>query len=228
MLLAVTGLSREARVISRPHLAVAVGGGNSETLCARIENALAAGARRIISMGVCGALSPALKVGDCVVATEIVSDGATIPTHASWTRELLARVPNARPGIIAGTDRILSARADKAQFYRATGADVADMESHVAARIAHARGLPFAALRIVSDSATQSLPPAALVAMAPDGTIDVCAVLRSLIANPRQIPSLVRTAFEAEKAFRMLFRSSHALDPAPALANLGELSLDVT
>lgn len=228
MIVAVTGLAREARLIMRPQLAVAIGGGDCNALRARIEQALSAGARRIISMGVCGALSPTLKVGDSIVATEVVAGGEMISAHRPWATELLSRVPEARPAVLAGADAILADASAKARMYRSTGAEAVDMESHVAASVAHERGLPFAAFRVVSDSSDRTLPPAALVGMSRNGRMDVCAVIRSLISNPAQIPALIRTAWEAERAFRVLFRSRHVLDPAPAFADLGELSLDMT
>jgi adenosylhomocysteine nucleosidase len=227
MILAVTGLSREARAIWRPHLAVAVGGGDSGVLRTRIERALDSGARRIISMGICGALDPSLSVGDCIVATEIVTEDECLVTHSSWTRELLTQVPAARPAALAGTDTILEDEAAKIRLHRATKAAAVDMESHVAARVAKERGLPFAAVRVVSDSAERALPPAALVGMSKNGGVDIGAVFRSLLAKPGQIPALMRTAWEAEKAFRVLFRCRHVLDPVLAPANLGELVLDV-
>ena len=227
MVLAVTGLAREARLISSPHLAVAIGGGDNEALRARIEYALRDRPRRIVSVGVCGALSPDLKVGDCIVATEIVTNTEVLETHRHWTRELLAQVPKAQPASLAGIDHILADSAAKKRLHEATGAAAVDMESHIAARVARAHGLPFAAFRVVSDSSEQTLPPAALVAMAPNGGVNLRALLLSLLGNPGQIPALIRTAWEAEKAFRVLFRSRHVLHPAFAPADFGELSLDV-
>ena len=227
MLLAVTGLAREARILSRPHLAVAVGGGNVATLQARIAHAVEAGAKRIISIGVCGALCPTLAVGDCVVATEIVTEEERLDTHRRWSEELLGRLPQARPATLAGTDVILKSPESKRSLRERTGADAADMESHIAARLARQRGLPFAAMRIVSDDSRQCLPPAALVAMSANGRINLLAVLRSLFANPGQIPALLRTAWEAERAFDALFRCRHVLDPLPVAVDLGKLSLDV-
>jgi len=227
MLLAVTGLAREARILTRPQLDVAIGGGNSVTLQAQIERAIDSGARRIISMGVCGALSPALSVGDCIVATQVVTDSESFDSHPGWSKELLERLPLAQPAVLAGTDGILASPDDKLSLRERTGAAVADMESHVAARIARERRLAFAAVRVVSDDAHHALPQAALVAMSANGGIDVFAVTRSLIANPRQIPALLRTAWDAEKAFAVLFRCRHVLDPLPAAVDFGELSLDM-
>jgi hypothetical protein len=126
-----------------------------------------------------------------------------------------------------GTDTILPDGAAKHRLHRATGAAAADMESHVVARVARDRGLPFAAVRVVSDSAERALPPAALVGMSRSGGIDIFAVLRSLFADLGQLPALLRTAWEAERAFRVLFSCRHVLDPAFVAVDLGELSLDM-
>jgi hopanoid-associated phosphorylase len=228
MILAVTGLEREARVISRPDIVTVVGGSHSHTLAERIRAALDGGARRILSIGICGALCPTLEVGDCVVATEVVSGSERLPAHPHWTNELLASLPLARAAVIAGSDRIVAHKEEKSRLHRDTGALAADMESHIAARVALERGLPFAAVRVVSDSARQSLPPAALIAMSQTGQVNVGAVMRSLLARPGQLPALVRTAWEAEKAFRALFSCRHVLGTGLVAADLGELSLDVS
>jgi hopanoid-associated phosphorylase len=231
LIVAVTGLGREARVIARPDIITVVGGGNGHALELQVQTALKEGARRVLSIGICGALSPSLKVGDCIVATEIVTDGTRLATDRPWTNELLERVPAARLGVLAGSDAIVADKEAKSRLHSATNAAAVDMESHIAARVAHEHGLPFAAVRIVSDSYRQSLPPAALVGMSSTGKVDVLAVLLSLVGKPAQIPSLIRTAWEAEKAFRTLFRYRHVLNPIADVglipADLGELSLDV-
>src|SRR5438067_12448671 len=93
MIVAVTGLAREARLIAHRDVLPVVGGGDAEILEKRIDAAVAKGGRRILSIGICGALCPDLRVGDVVIASEIVTAGALYPTHLSWTRELAARVP---------------------------------------------------------------------------------------------------------------------------------------
>ena len=69
------------------------------------------------------------------------------------------------------------------------------------------RGLPFAALRAVSDGAERCLPKAVSVALRPDGNTDVMAVLRSVLAEPAQVPALIHTALEARAGLRALRRS---------------------
>jgi hopanoid-associated phosphorylase len=208
---AVTGLRREARLLSRPDIVTVAGGGNARALEQGIEDAIGAGANRVLSVGICGALSPSLGIGDCIVATEVVTRGGRYPVHGEWRSALLASLPNAKPGILAGSDAILADAAAKSRLEGATGAVAVDMESHIAAAIAERQQLPFAAVRVVSDLAGQSLPPAVSVAMLENGRIDVAAVLRSVAGNPGQIPALIRTAWDAERAFRALARCSHVL-----------------
>ena len=61
-------------------------------------------------------------------------------------------------------------------------------------------------LRVISDDAGHALPPAALVAMKPDGGIALGRVLGSLLRHPLQVPGLIRTARTSGKAFRELLR----------------------
>ena len=81
----------------------------------------------------------------------------------------------------------------KADLHRTTGALAVDMESHVVARAARRHRLPFAAARVVCDPAHRALPPAARIGMKPDGRMDLPAVLRSVLAEPGQLPALIVT-----------------------------------
>ena len=100
------------------------------------------------------------------------------------------------------------------------------MESHIAARAALVHGLPFAALRVVSDDAQRTLPPAAQVAMHPSGGINMPAVLGSVLRAPMQVLPLIRTAWEAEIAFAKLLLCCGTLRAGFARSNFGALSLD--
>jgi len=227
MIVAVTGMAREARLISHRGVIPVVGGGDAELLEKRIDAAIARGGRRILSVGICGALCPILRVGDVVIASEIITPDAVYPTHVPWTRELAARLPEALIAPIAGVDLASADRDGKAELRASSKASAVDMESHVAARAATTHGLPFAALRIVSDGAHRSLPHAAQVALHPSGGVDMPAVLRSVLRAPLQILPLIRTAWEAEIAFAALLRCCGVLHAGFARANLGELVLDV-
>ncbi len=101
-----------------------------------------------------------------------------------------------------------------------------DTESHVAARIAAAHRIPFAACRAVIDPAHSVLPPAAVFGLRHDGTPDVIAVLRSLARQPNQLPALARTALDARIAATALRRGRRLLGAGLGFPYFEELAFD--
>ena len=207
-ILAVVGLAREARIARRAGLTPVIGGGNSQLLAQRLEEA-AAGATAVVSFGIAGALAPLLKTGDVIIAGHVVTADVRYACDAAWSAVLHAKLPKARTAAIAGVDMILEHVGMKKAVFRTTGGHAVDMESHIAARFAKAHGLPLAVLRVICDGAERSLPPAALEPLKPNGKPRLSAVLKSLAGDPLQIPDLIQTGNEAGKALRILFRSSH-------------------
>jgi hypothetical protein len=116
-------------------------------------------------------------------------------------------------GPVAGVDGPLIHAADKAFLHKATGAVGADMESHLAARLALRAGRPFAALRVIADPAERELPPAAVIGMRADGRLNIAAVLASLLRHPGQLGDLTRTAADARAAVAVLARCRSRLGP---------------
>ncbi len=203
--IAVTGLAKEAEIVGVADVVAVAGGGDADSLAAKL-NALHGDIRGVISIGLAGALSPHLKVGDVVIADQILTGMETWDCHETWRVRLLSRLPHAHQGQLFGSDVIIEKPETKSGLYTTTGALAVDMESQVAARFAHARNLPLAGLRVISDDASHVLPPAALVAMKPDGGIALGRVLGSLVKKPTQIPALIRTARASNKAFAELLR----------------------
>ena len=230
-LIAVVGLKREAAFISAPGVIAEAGGGDAGALLARL-NTLAdrQPVRAVVSVGLGGALSPSLEVGDWIVADRIVQGAQTWAVNEGLARELRAGLPSAVTGAIAGSDVMVVDAAAKAALHAATGALAVDMESHIAAAFAADHGLPFAALRVISDGADRALPKAAQAGMKTDGGMDVLAVLRDLARDPRQLPALIRTGREAEVAFRqlrLLGRDDLLGRLGVGDADFGQLPLDV-
>jgi hypothetical protein len=122
---------------------------------------------------------------------------------------------------------MVSEATQKAALHRTTGSLLVDMESHIVARVAGRHRLPFAAARVISDAAHRTLPPAARVGMKSDGGMDLPAVLRSLLANPGQLPALIWTGLEAERGFRALLRGYRCLGPRLGGPDLGQPALDM-
>lgn len=204
-ILAVTGLKREAEIAGGPGVVAVAGGGDGHSLAGKLD-ALHGDITGVISIGLAGALSPLLKVGEAVIADQVMTGTEHFRCDEHWRVSLAAKLMQAHQGPVAASDTILENSASKAAVYATTGALAVDMESAVAARFARARKLPFAVLRIISDDARHVLPPAALVAMKPDGGIALGRVLASLLRHPLQVPALIHTARTSNRAFRELLR----------------------
>ena len=201
-LLVACGLKREARIIDRPgrDVSVVIGGGDA----ARLEAELTARAELLpelmLSCGIAGGLMPSLKPGDVVID----GDEAVLA--------LLQRaLPQAIVGRISGSDAIIATAMAKRALSARDSAIAADMETHIVQRVARAKGLPFGAIRVISDGAGDDLPPAALVGMRPDGGMALGAVLGSLARHPAQLPALLRTGRQAGCAFKALDETFEAV-----------------
>jgi hopanoid-associated phosphorylase len=223
--LAVTGLAREAR-IARGEDAVAVSGGsNAGRLRAVLNDMSPDGLSAVLSFGVAGGLDRALPAGTVVLATRIAAQGSNIEIAERVLMALTARLEPLAERIhvapVAGVDQPVLTVAAKAILHATSGASAVDMESHIAALYAARHGLPFGAVRVVCDPASRDVPAFAMHAVRPDGTTDVGAVVRDLMRAPGALPSLLRLAVDAEKAFRALRRCRRLLGFGLGLADLG-------
>jgi adenosylhomocysteine nucleosidase len=220
-ILVATGLHKEAGILRGPGVVAVAGGGDAVRLERELE-AAAEGATAILSCGLAGALAPGLKAGELVLGKLFPGEGrgpvgGPPQLDPGLRRErniidwLSQNLPDAHIGTIIGSDTIIVTAAQKQALHAETGALAVDMESHIAARVAARHNLAFAIVRVISDSANEVLPPAALVGMKPDGSMALGAVLASLARNPTQLPALIRTGIHAGRAFSELRRVSDVL-----------------
>ena len=79
----------------------------------------------------------------------------------------------------------------------------------------------------MADPADRQLPHAALVAMKPDGSIALCAIMGSILQDPRQVPRLLRIALDASAAFAALFRGRKLLAGTLGSSDFPEFLLDL-
>jgi hopanoid-associated phosphorylase len=214
-LIAVVGLAFEARIAAGPGVRV-ICSGNGKHLAASLSRAIAEGAEGVISFGVAGGLSPALRPGTCVIGSAILFETDRINrinTHDNWSRALLRRVPGAVCGMLFGSPGPVAHPGAKAALYRKTGAIAVDMESHIVGGVAAAHGLPMTAIRVIADPAARAIPASALAAMRPNGTTDIAAMIWSMLKRPADLPAVVRTALDARAALATLRRGRRLLDP---------------
>jgi hopanoid-associated phosphorylase len=209
-ILTVSGLAREAAIAAGAGVRTLAAGGPRLPLL--IEAAIAEGAAGILSFGIAGGLDTTLSPGTAILAGAVVAGDARWPADAAWRERLAARLPEAHIGDLAGVDLPVMTRADKQALASATGALAVDMESHIAARLAAAHGVAFAALRVICDPAGRTIPPAVTAGMREDGGTDLGAILLALLRGPGQLPAMMRLAGDARTAFGVLARCRCALD----------------
>lgn len=223
--LIVTGLVQEAKIAAGPGMTVICSSSDPAQLRVLLAGFDPTTIRGVISFGVAGGLDPQLKSGAVVVATEVMAGDCCWTASEALSEELIAGAGIGEKvfrGGLAGVEKVVTGQVGKAALRSGTGAAAVDMESHIAAAYAAAAGLPFAALRVVSDPAHRALPELATTAIKPNGDIDMAKVMRGIARNPLVIRALVSTGRDFNRALRSL-RDCRSF----FLGNTGLVSADV-
>lgn len=213
MLVVAVGLAREAKIAAAPDVKIVVGACDAARLREQLSAAAGEGAKALLSFGLAGALSPMLRTGDCVIASAVHIGPRNLHADERWMAAIKERLPATLTAPILGMDSIVDSAREKRRQFARTGAAAVDTESHIVATVAAERGLPFAAVRVVTDTAAANLPPAALDAIGPEGETKFWRVVGSVLLSPGQIPLLMQTGSDARAAFRVLTRCRQRLGP---------------
>lgn len=210
----VTAMRMEARCITRRRLPfnkrVALGEGTAIWLCGMgneaagkaAEGLKASGASALMSFGFAGALDSNLRPGDLVLP-DVIQGRQSLPVDAGWRSRLRKCLPasmNVAGGVLATSDTVLCSASAKREFGRATGACAVDMESGPVAEAAVVAGIPFLAVRVISDAVEFSPPPVLLNAIRPDGGADLPRLLPLLLRGTVTPSTLLRLAKESRVA----------------------------
>ncbi len=228
--LVVTGMNREAACVTGEGLTTICSGADVHQLRAALADVSHGDFAGVVSFGLAGGLCHSLKPGDMVIAHKAVAHEAHYEAHAPMSAILREGLMSSRVGrrvvlgAIAGVDAPVMHPHAKAALRQRTNAIAVDMESHVAAEYADRRGLPFVAVRAITDPASRALPPLAANAVDKQGAVNVRHVVRELKREPRQLGDLVRAGLDARAAFATLGRCGPLLGPVLGLmlADLGE------
>lgn len=188
-----------------PFSLIACAGANAHRAEQAARDLVKSGARSLLSFGVAGGLDPALKIGDLIVGTKVISDRHDMPCTLDFN------LPNAQRRFIAGNDTaVISAEAKTALFHK-THAAAVDMESHGVARAATDLGLPFGVIRVISDTALTTIPAFALLGIKPDGGLNPLPVALHLLRRLDQLPALLRLRRDTNQALSVLGQAARTL-----------------
>jgi adenosylhomocysteine nucleosidase len=192
----VTGLAAEARWLRNAGFMIKIGGGTPLGAEQAAQALVQEGAQGLISFGLAGGLKPGLVPGSIVVPTSVIEGHRVFPADYA----LMSFLGGSTGAPLYAGQKIAATVHDKALIYSRNNPDAIDLESGAVARVAQARGLPFAVLRAVADPWNADLPPVAMVAMKHDGKLAFGAIVMSLLRHPRQISGLVAVANASKEA----------------------------
>ena len=215
----VVGLAAEAEIAARAEpLAsesaplLAVSGADSARAAESAGRLIAAGAQALLSFGIAGALSPALRPGRLLLPSRVIlPDGGSLETDPRWRDGLTAGLEGAgleaEAGPLLGSAKAVTTPQAKAALFERHGALAVDMESHAVAAAAQATGLPFLVLRSVADPAERALPGWAMTATGADGRVKLGTAITALCRRPWQVPAAIRLGAETRRALGALGRA---------------------
>ena len=147
----------------------------------------------LIMAGLAGALSPALQVGDLVADGDFPAD---FPLPDSAIRLHRGRIHTA--------SHLVSSPAEKQVLFVQTGALAVDMETECVRSIAAKRGVPFLALRAISDAASDPLDPDLLTLIDARGRPRPARAAGMVLRHPAKLPELLRIARASRHALSHL------------------------
>ena len=160
----------------------------------------------LLITGFCGGLAHGMANGDLVCATGCLGmgrNGALRPARPLLEAALGALHGGAHTvhdGLLLTVDRPLQTPCAKAEKRREwPGAIAVDMETYGAAEAAEAAGVPWLAIRCVTDGPDDRLPPG-LDRITADGHPDAAAIAVAAALRPRSLLRLAATARAASMA----------------------------
>ncbi len=216
----VAALTAEARTLARrpipagelicltKDVLIKISGVGPERASQAARTLLASGATALLSWGTGGGLVPVLSSGSLVLPQTIIAADQTIyHVNPAWHERVCGRMKghlDFRTEPVAESASVLAHSDEKAALSCRTGAIAVDMESAAVAAVAQAAGVPFLAVRVISDPVTVSIPMNALRAVDEFGQLKVFKLIEILVKNPTAVLALVHLGRDFRTARRTL------------------------
>ncbi|HOD98371.1 MAG TPA: hypothetical protein PLU95_03200 [Syntrophales bacterium] len=216
----VAALAAEARILSPgvvPMQTVVPFRGAGLLILSGIGSGRAAGAARklidhgaeaLLSWGIAAGLAADLAAGTLVVPETVVDDaGETFATDRAWRKRVTGRLGaflTVSNGMLVQGRAMLVTGQDKINLATATGAVAMDMESGAVAAVAREAGIPFLAVRAISDPVGMSIPPGVLAAVDRYGRVRSLRMFLRLARHPGEVMGIVALGWSFRAACRTL------------------------
>ena len=172
----------------------------------------------VLTSGFAGGLNPDLKLGDVVFEVpssssrgdeaQTKTEKKLEPPHVGCYEQLIAA--GAKPAKFFCADRIATTVAEKKQLRAETGADAVEMESEAIHAVCRERGIPCAAVRVISDTAGEDLPLDFNQLAKSDMNLHYGKLAKAILSSPGKIGALMKlqkkTRFAAEQLTEVLVK----------------------
>jgi adenosylhomocysteine nucleosidase len=171
-------------------------------------------ARAVINIGLAGALSASLAVGDLVVAREIRGRDGGFDAAASPLFQTAARLSMIRIGTAITVDEIVCKATDKQRLVKSWGVqEVAwvDMESMAIAAVCDELQMPYLIVRAISDGFNEDLPVDFNRCRDASGRVSPRRVIQAAMIRPRAFTGLLELKRRADLCAGNLARFIHRL-----------------
>ncbi|MBI5788127.1 MAG: hypothetical protein HZA78_04640 [Candidatus Schekmanbacteria bacterium] len=172
----------------------------------------------MVSAGFAGSINPGVGVGDLIIGRRILhttqeefnGEIEIDSTHACddvlvamASRLSSAGGFKAHCGDVLCVNKVVSQATAKRQLGNCTSAICVDMESSIIAARAHELGIPFVAIRAISDGMDEDMEVSESV-ITKGGNINIPVAAYHLLSKPHQIPDMNRLRSQIKRAKRTL------------------------
>jgi adenosylhomocysteine nucleosidase len=175
----------------------------------------------VLTCGFAGGLNPDLKLGDVIfetvneplapaARTSLRRDEAASATQAGEGLVTRLTATGAKPAKFFCADRIATTAAEKKKLREETLADAVEMESWAIYTVCRERGIPYATVRVISDTAHEDLPLDFNQLSKSDKNLHYGKLAKAILLSPEKIGALMqlqkKTKFAAQRLTDVLAR----------------------
>lgn len=157
--------------------------------------------RGLVTLGFAGALADSLAPGEIVIADRVLDQQSR--ERFDCDGELFP-VAGVRRGSLLSATEVIASAAEKRRLAEEWGAVAADMESSGVARAAAQAGVPFCAIKAITDTSEQSISIDFARCQSEDKGLSWRKILRESVRSPRGIRDVWMLARNARVAARSL------------------------
>lgn len=169
-----------------------------------LENDFSLSPSRVLIMGLCGSLSPKIKVGDVVLYESCQYGREVWECDRSFTSQLYNHLKTKVALVKSLTsDSVVYSASEKRNLAETCAAEVVDMEGFAALNVLSKRGIYVAILRVISDDFQHNIPNLNS-AIDDKGNLQPLLLAKEMITQPIAAFNLIKGSLKALKLLQQV------------------------